>query len=193
MLRMTLKKALRIYAQARLAEYRQRNRLGGRKLSVRQEEEALESIAEAIKSTPKAVRSWLRGQAKPIGEPELRLICHLERRGFQIIEIESLDPDVREILWEISLGSIKLDWAMKRLGFSRQIDFLRVLRGTTLPNPEQVRKISRLIAMMEAAEIAHLQTLEEQLEKQGIFDEDKEFERRMRRLRALRRAKDAES
>ena len=193
MLRMTLKKALRVYAQALLAKYRQRNRLGGRKLSVREQEEALESVAEATKATPRAVRSWVRGSAKPTGEAELRLICHLERRGFQIIEIEGLDPDVRELLWEISLNSVQLDWAMKRLGFSRQIDFIRVLRGTTLPNPEQVRKISRLIAMMEAAEIAHLQTLEEQLERQGLFDEDKQFERRMKRLRALRRMKDTES
>lgn len=183
MLRMTLKKAFRIYAQDLVAKYRRRNGLEGRKkLSVRQQEEALESVAEATKATPRAVRSWVCGKAKPVGEAELRLICHLERMGFQVIELEGLDTDVRELLWEISLNTIQLDWAMGKLGFSRRVEFLKVLRGTSLPNPEQVRRISRFISLMEKIEQDNLRTLENQLEREGLLDDDRSYERRMRRL-----------
>lgn len=192
MLRMTLKKAVRVYTQALVSKYRHRNGLEGRKLSVSQLEEALESVAEATKATPRAVRSWFSGHSNPTGEAEIRMICHLERRGFQIIELEGLDADVREILWAISLNMVQLDWAMKKLGFSQRSEFLKVLRGSSLPNPEQVRKISRLIDLMERVEIKHLQTLEEQLEKEGLLDDDKAIERKMRRLRKKKLAKETE-
>lgn len=183
MTRMTLKGALRVYAQHLRAKYRSEHRLVGRRLSLRQEKESLEVVARATNSSTSAVLSWVRRQTKPVGEAELRLMCHLERRGFQIIEIENLDTDVREILWAISLNNFSLSWAIKRLGFSRQTEFLKVLRGTVLPIPDQVRKISRLITMMEQAEIEYLRTLEEQLERQGLLDDGKSFEKRMRRLR----------
>ncbi|MDP2812079.1 MAG: hypothetical protein Q8O32_00080 [bacterium] len=121
------------------------------RLTTNQLKEVVEPIAETTKSRPETVLLWVNGKLLLEDEAKLRLACHLERRGFQLIELEGLNPSVREILEEISLKMLNLGWTSKKLGFKSQQDFLAVLSGSLPLNPVQVRRFAYFIEVMSRA------------------------------------------
>lgn len=105
-----------------------------------------QQLASFTGVSSQTVKRWLNGSQLPIGEPFIRLINFLSHSGFELEEVQCLQPDVSRMGQLISFQVMDLDSICSYLGYNSRDALMRVLFGKAGMSEEKIEKLGQLIS-----------------------------------------------
>lgn len=96
----------------------------------------------------RTAQDWLRGQRLPEGERLVRLWTLLSTCGFEVIEVEDLDPTVASLVFLIGFNIVEAGTVKKTLGYEggQNQHLWRTLRGSSRMLSVKLKAAERLVA-----------------------------------------------
>lgn len=111
------------------------------------------TIAQFAGVNDDSVRRWLKGQMHPTGEPLVRLRFYLEFLGYEVAEVELLNPIVRNAARLFAFRVADLSEIAKLLGYADGRngldDLLRMFRGGRGVSKKRLEHIQAFVDMYE--------------------------------------------
>jgi hypothetical protein len=115
------------------------------------------SIASFVGVSDQTVRRWLNETIHPVGEPLIRFRFCLELMGYEVVELQSLNPSVRTVAAMCAFRVTSLRDIADFVGYKGERggsvtdQLLAVLRGSGGVSKEKLERFTHLVTLHEAA------------------------------------------
>lgn len=100
-------------------------------------------FAQYIGVTESTVRRWMSGNGEPIGFVLVKVRYFLQENGYEVKELQTLDPDLRILGWLITHHKVVLEDVIRELGLEqKQSRLLQALHGHQLLSPARMEVVA---------------------------------------------------
>lgn len=121
------------------------------------------TICRILEAHTETGHRWFTELVTPVGKYLLKMYLLLELNGYEVNEVEALNPDIREFGRLIALGAANLQDAQAFLAYGNKSGALNVAIGRTNATEEKLQKIKSICAKFRPNAAAKLKIWKENL------------------------------